>query len=212
MTTIYLVRHCECAANVDRCLSGLVDYPVTDKGKGQLEALAQRFRDVKLDTVYTSPLSRTRATAAAIARYNGAPVSVDERFIEFNFGSLDGIRVKDLPDEYKRLWLDEAHAFYAPEGDRITEFGPRVWQALLALAEENKGKTVAVATHGNVLRAISLRLQHMAEDRLGEVEWSGNTSVHQVRFDDNGNWEYLLKNDTSHVPEAFAGPLERRRK
>lgn len=208
MTTIYLVRHCECAANVERRLSGIVDYPITDKGRGQLDGLAARFATVNLDAVYTSPLARTRATAAAIARYNGAPVSVDERFIEFNFGSLDGIRVKDLADQWKRLWLDEPYAFYAPDGDRITEFGPRVWQAFLALAQENKGKTVAVATHGNVLRAISLRLQHMAEDRLGEVEWSGNTAVHQIHIED-GKWEYLLKNDTSHVPTEFAGPLER---
>ncbi len=209
MTTIYLVRHCECTANVERRLSGIVDYPITDKGKGQLDGLAQRFRDVKLDAVYTSPLSRTRATAEAIARYNGAPVSVDARFIEFDFGSIDGEHVKELPAELKHLWLDEAHAFYAPDGDRICDFGPRVWQALLALADENKGKTVAVATHGNVIRSISLRLQHMAEDRLGEIEWSGNTAVHQIRFDDDKNWEYLLKNDATHVPEEFAGPLER---
>ncbi len=209
MTDIYLVRHCECTANVERRLSGIVDYPITDKGKGQLDGLAQRFRDVKLDAVYTSPLSRTRATAAAIARYNGAPISVDARFIEFDFGVIDGIRVREQSVEGRRLWLDEPHRFYAEGGDRMEEFGPRVWQALLVLAEENKGKTVAVATHGNVLRALSLRLQHMAEDRLQEVEWSGNTAVHQIRFDDNGNWEYLLKNDTSHVAEEFAGPLER---
>lgn len=209
MTEIYLVRHCECTANIDRRLSGRIDYPITEKGKGQLDGLAERFRNIKLDAVYTSPLSRTRATAAAIGRYNGAPVTVDERFIEFDFGQIDGVQMKDQAGEVKRLWLDDPHLFYAEGGDSMVEFGPRVWQALLALADENKGKTVAVATHGNVLRAISLRLQHMAEDQLREVEWSGNTAVHHVRFEDNGNWEYLLKNDTSHVPDAFAGPLER---
>jgi broad specificity phosphatase PhoE len=159
--------------------------------------------------VYASPLARTRATAAAIARYNGAPVSVDARFIEFNFAQYDGTRSKDLPDELKGQWFDRPHLLSVPDGDNMQEFGPRVFAALLALAQENKGKTVAVATHGNVLRAIGLRLQHMPEDRLIDVAWSGNTGVHLVRFDDNGNWEYLLKNDTSHVPLAFAGPLER---
>ncbi len=209
MTTIYLVRHCECTANIERRLSGIVDYPITDKGKGQLDGLAERFRSVALDAVHTSPLSRTRATAEAIARYNGAPVTVDERFIEFDFGSIDGEHVKDLPADLYHLWLDEAHAFYAPDGDRIPEFGPRVWQAFLALAQEYKGKTVAVATHGNVIRSIGLRLMHKAEEQLGEVPWSGNTGVHGIRFDEDGNWEYFLKNDTSHVAAEFAGPLER---
>ena len=212
MTNIYLVRHCECTANIDRRLSGLVDYPITDKGKGQLDGLARRFRDVPLDAVYTSPLSRTRATAEAIARYNGAPVLADERFIEFNFGIYDGTLAKEQPEQLKQQWFDRQHQ-YAPEGgDSMAEFGPRVWQALLALVEENKGKTIAVATHGNVLRAISLRLQYMAEDQLVSVEWSGNTAVHHVCFDENGNWEYLLKNDASHVSEEFAGPLERPKK
>ena len=209
MTTIYLVRHCECTANVERRLSGIVDYPVTDKGKGQLDGLAERFAKEKLDAVYTSPLSRTRATAEAIARYNGAPILVDERFIEFNFGSIDGVHVRDLPAQLKHLWLDEAHAFYAPDGDDIATFGPRVWASFLALAQENKGKTVAVATHGNVIRSIGRRLLYLPEDRLGEVPWSGNTGVHGIRIDEDGNWEYFLKNDASHVAEAFAGPLER---
>ena len=209
MTTIYLVRHCECTANVERRLSGIVDYPITEKGKGQLDGLAEWFRSVPLDAVYTSPLSRTRATAEAIARYNGVPVTVDERFIEFDFGSIDGVHVPDLPAELKRLWLDEAHAFYAPDGDRISEFGPRVWVNFLELAKENMGKTVAVATHGNVIRSIGLRLLHLAENRLGEVPWSGNTGVHQINFDEDGNWEYFLKNSVSHIPAEFAGPLER---
>ena len=209
MTEIYLVRHCECEANIHNFLAGTVDYAVTEKGKGQLDGLAERFRDIRLDAVYASPLARTRATAAAIARYNGAPVSVDARFIEFNFAQYDGTCSKDLPDQLKGQWFDRPHLLSVPDGDNMQEFGPRVFAALLALAQENKGKTVAVATHGNVLRAIGLRLQHMPEDRLIDVAWSGNTGVHLVRFDDNGNWEYLLKNDTSHVPLAFAGPLER---
>lgn len=209
MTEIYLVRHCECEANIHNFLAGTVDYAVTEKGKGQLDGLAERFRKIRLDAVFASPLARTRATAAAIARYNDAPVSDDARFIEFNFAQYDGTCSKDLPDGLKRQWFEQPHLLNIPDGDNMQEFGPRVFASLLALAQENTGKTVAVATHGNVLRAIGLRLQHMPEDRLIDVAWSGNTGVHHVRFDDNGNWEYLLKNDTSHVPLEFAGPLER---
>ena len=212
MTEIYLVRHCECEANINNFLAGTVDYAVTEKGKGQLDGLAERFRDIKLDAVYASPLARTRATAAAIARYNGAPVSVDARFIEFNFAQYDGTPSKALPSELKKQWFEQPHLLSIPDGDNMQEFGPRAFASLLALAQENKGKTVAVATHGNVLRAINLRLQGLPEDRLIDVEWSGNTAVYRIRFDDDGNWEYLLKNDASHVPDEFAGPLERGRR
>ena len=209
MTEIYLVRHCQCKANIHNCIAGVVDYPITERGQGQLDGLAKRFADVSLDAVYTSPLSRTRATAEAIARYNGAPVFEDARFIEFNFGALDGVQMPQQTGLFKTLWYEQPHLFYAPDGDRMEEFGERVWQSLLALAQENQGKRIAVATHGNVLRAICLRLYGWPPERLIDVPWSGNTAVHLVRFDENQKWEYLLKNDASHVPDEFAGPLER---
>lgn len=209
MTNIYLVRHCECEANIEQRLAGRTDFAVTEKGRGQLNGLAERFRHVKLDAVYTSPLSRTRATAEAIARYNGAPVSVDERFIEFNFGAIDGTKVVDQPKEIMRSWREVPHRFSVPDGDSMDVFSRRAWESLLALVKENEGKTIAVATHGNVLRVLARALRRLPEDQLVAVRWSGNTAVHQVQFMDSENWEYLLENDTSHVPQEFAGALER---
>ena len=49
MTRIILVRHCEAAGNLNRRFQGHTDAEVTENGKKQLELLALRMRNVKID-------------------------------------------------------------------------------------------------------------------------------------------------------------------
>ena len=56
MTTIYLVRHCEAMGNINRIFQGHTDEEISENGRMQLERLAERFRGIHLDAVYSSPL------------------------------------------------------------------------------------------------------------------------------------------------------------
>ena len=49
MTTIYLVRHAEAEGNVYRRCHGQYNALLTGKAYRQIEALARRFDDVKID-------------------------------------------------------------------------------------------------------------------------------------------------------------------
>ena len=50
--------------------------------------------------VIASPLLRTRETAGAFGR----PVEVDERWIELDYGELDGLPLRDVPADLWRAW------------------------------------------------------------------------------------------------------------
>ena len=79
MTTIYLVRHCEAYGNINRVFQGHIDSEISDNGRRQLERLTERFRDIPLDAVVSSPLKRAYLTAQAINGGRGLPVETDER-------------------------------------------------------------------------------------------------------------------------------------
>ena len=66
MTRIYIVRHAEAEGNLYRRIHGQYDSLVTPMGYQQIAALAERFRDIPVDAVYSSDLYRTRMTAKAI--------------------------------------------------------------------------------------------------------------------------------------------------
>ena len=57
MTKIYLIRHAEAEGNLYRRIHGQYDSLVTPRGYRQIEALAERFRDVKIDALYASDLA-----------------------------------------------------------------------------------------------------------------------------------------------------------
>ncbi|MGH3621758.1 MAG: histidine phosphatase family protein [Sciscionella sp.] len=88
---LYLVRHGETELSARRCYSGRRDVPLTEHGREQARLAGQRLRDAGLDAVYSSPLSRAMETAGAIADAAGVPLRVDERLIEVDYGSLEGM-------------------------------------------------------------------------------------------------------------------------
>ena len=90
MTRIILVRHCEAAGNLNRRFQGHTDAEVTENGKKQLELLALRMRNVKIDYLYSSPLKRAYATAEAINQFHHLPIYVEADLMEINGGYWEG--------------------------------------------------------------------------------------------------------------------------
>ena len=49
MTDLYIVRHCEAVGNRDRTFQGVSDCDITELGQKQLDHLAERFKDIKIE-------------------------------------------------------------------------------------------------------------------------------------------------------------------
>ena len=64
--TIYLVRHGETQGNLDDKAQGHLDVPLTETGRLQAKAVAERLNDIEFDAVYSSDLKRAFDTAKAI--------------------------------------------------------------------------------------------------------------------------------------------------
>src|SRR5437773_11437465 len=64
---LLLVRHGQSTWNADHRIQGQQDPPLSDRGVAQAEDLAERLAGHRLAGFYCSDLTRTRATASAIA-------------------------------------------------------------------------------------------------------------------------------------------------
>ena len=67
-----------------------------------------------------SPLARTMETAAAFGR----PVEVDDRWVELDYGTLDGQPVGDVPAEVWREWRRDPD-FVPGGGESLVALGRR---------------------------------------------------------------------------------------
>ena len=84
---IYIVRHGQTNLNVEGRYGGRIDTPLNKEGIAQAKKLKEKFKNIKLDIVITSPLIRTIQTANEITSKEKI---TDERIIERSNGDLEG--------------------------------------------------------------------------------------------------------------------------
>ena len=204
MTEIYLIRHCEAQGNVLRQLQGVTDALVSDLGKKQLEALSERFENVKLDAVYSSPLLRAYETACAVADNKGIEVTKVDGLIELDCGVLEAKPFAEIFAEGTELgdiWYNHPQHFEPENGEKMKDAYERIWETVLTLVKQNNGKTIAAASHGGVLRCLLCRLLYNDINKLSSVGWSDNTAVTLLRFDDEFNPTIVYHSDFSHLTD-----------
>lgn len=202
-TTIYLVRHAEAEGNVHEFFQGNIDTALTEKGAQQLQHLAERFRSIPLEAIYTSPYRRAVLTAEAVNRWHNLPLNPEYDLREINGGAWEGRRWADLPTAFPaeyEAWTQHMEDFCAPEGEAMTHVYRRMTETLARIERENRGKTIAVVSHGCALRNLLCAIEFGDCTRLLDVGWADNTAVSCVTQDAEHGWQLLFKNDSTHLP------------
>lgn len=107
---------------------------------------------------FTTPLTRTQATAAAIfaAGYPQAELEVEPRFVEQHLGEWQGIS----HEEFTARLTEPPHPFWPhsagerpPGGESLHDVIGRVGPALDGMAEQLPGQDVVIIAHGGSIRA-----------------------------------------------------------
>jgi broad specificity phosphatase PhoE len=143
---LVLVRHGRTAANAARKLQGHLDLPLDDVGMAQVADVASWLD--KPDRVISSPLVRARQTAEAF----GMPYEVDDRWIELDYGSLDGVPVADVDGEVWERWRVDP-TYEAGGGESFEAMEKRVLPAAEELLAESMEQTIVVTTHVTPIKA-----------------------------------------------------------
>src|SRR6218665_2283445 len=89
-THIVAIRHGETAWNVDTRIQGHLDIPLNDTGLSRAPQLARAPPPETKPATYTSDLQRAHATAQAVARATGAPLTAEPGLRERSFGRFQG--------------------------------------------------------------------------------------------------------------------------
>jgi len=151
VTIILLARHGQSDWNATRRWQGHADRPLTEKGREQARALAERLRHVELDAVYSSDLRRAADTAAAVSN----EVIELPALREVDVGSWSGLTRAEaeerFPDGVAR-WREGFPGW--DDGESYEELTRRVLAAVLEIARRHEGGRVLVVSHGGPIRAL----------------------------------------------------------
>lgn len=202
MTEIYVIRHVQAEGNLYRHMQGHWDGDVTPLGIRQRDALAERFRTVPVDAVYSSDLWRARFTASAVTKYHDLPVQTDRRLREINIGPWETEPFANItweqPEQLDSFMHDQEH-FYLAGAETYQQVQARALTALYEIAEQNPGRTVVVTTHGITIRCILTKLLGISLNDSETVPIFQNTGVAHLFYED-GQFRVDYLNDFSHLP------------
>jgi probable phosphoglycerate mutase len=186
VTTILLIRHGQTDA-IDRYIAGTADgTPLNAAGRLQVERLAGYLRNAPLAAVVSSPLTRALETAEPIARSHGVEIQPAAAFAEFEVGRWTGRRFQELDADPEWQQFNAIRSLVrAPGGELMIEVQHRAVSALLDLAGAFPDASVAVVSHGDVIRAAVMYFLGMPLDMVHRLEVAP-ASVSTVTLDRNG--------------------------
>ena len=205
MGRVYLVRHGETTSNRDQILQGpRIDASLSDRGERQARMVAAALAAVPIVALYSSPLTRARQTAEAVAGHHPREhlaVQVVPELYEMDYGDFAGHSYDDVRGEMEQV-LDAWRLGFVdqpfPGGEsallaqhRIRPFADR----LRALAT-----SVAVVAHGRINRVLLATLTGAGLQRLEEFP-QANAAITEVELDGDAA-RVIRLNDTEHLDLA----------
>lgn len=196
-TTIVLLRHGVTQSTERKlfCGSGGSDPGLTPTGVEQARRAASWLKRLGgVDAIVSSPLQRTRETAAVVANELGLDVDLEAGLAETAFGEWDGFSFADIMERWPTeldAWLAST-AVAPPGGEPFDEVAERVVAARDRILEAHPGKTVVAVSHVTPIKllvrlALEAPIQiiyklELAPASITTIQWwpDGTASVRNV--------------------------------
>ncbi len=203
-----LLRHGESEGNARGVIQGQDDYPLSDKGRQQVEALQQRWlqENRQFDRILTSPLARARETAEILAPAFQLQPAIDEVWMERDFGKISGQAVELIPaTEIQEPFLHP----YQPVGEigeSILQFYLRGGQALQSILQGPAGRYL-IAAHGGILNMVLfviLGITPMPNFLGPQFSFRNAAFATAIYHPENHRWRVLGIDDQRHWEDSEA--------
>lgn len=129
---------------------------LTEEGRGQAEAAAERLSDIRFKAIYSSPLERCYETADIIAgQHQGLRVKKLRAIGEVDYGRWTDRSMKVLSKT--KLW-STVQRFPSqvrfPEGETLRAVQARAVEAVEELVTRHPKQHICCATHADVIKLV----------------------------------------------------------
>lgn len=165
---IYLARHGRTNYNdLGLCNADpSIDVHLTDTGKSQAKALAEKLKSVDLDRIYVSELKRTLQTAEIVNQYHGVDILTDKRLNDGRSG-FEGKHFSEYDaalDSSTDKWTVRFN-----DGESIQDIRDRA-EKFLKDMESTGLDSVLIVTSAWIIQALLAILQNLTFEESWELD------------------------------------------
>ncbi|MBI4067921.1 class I tRNA ligase family protein [Candidatus Kaiserbacteria bacterium] len=170
----FIMRHGEAESNIQNIYSSDITAhnPLTERGKEQVRASAEKLRGATIDHIFCSPFERAHTTANIVRETLGLPESIltaDDRLGEVQYGEMTGSKRAGAEGELRDAPVTITKA--PKGGETLTDVKRRMGLLLREYEKNYAHKTILIVTHGGcawmmhaAARGLALDEEHTRKD------------------------------------------------
>jgi broad specificity phosphatase PhoE len=198
-----LLRHAESQGNIEKKHQGQSEFPLTELGQRQAQALAERWQaeGVSFARIYSSPLERARRTTEIINEALACPVEYDPQLAERHLGELTGLTHDVARNQVPPPPFLTPYEPYGNTGEGQWQLFLRAGQMLHKLITQPAGKYLVVSHRGflGMLMYAILGINPHANFQGPRFHFQ-NTGFARITYDPHTHqWRLWAFNDLSHL-------------
>ena len=160
--------------------SGWNDVDLSDLGLRQAVELKELVKDKKFDVVFCSDLKRA-VESAELGFEGSAPIIIDERLRECNYGKYNG-----KPSEIVEPMQERSVTDKFPEGESYEDVRIRITDFLDYIRDSYDGKNVAIIAHKAPQLALDVIIKNKTWEQAFAEDWRKRKAWQP-------GWEYILE-------------------
>lgn len=189
---ITFMRHGWSVADDEEVHEGRYDSPLTDKGRDQVRARAEAWKEqfVGFDLIISSTLSRALESARIVSSVMDVHVVEDPDWMEMDNGPLAGMSRKEALEKYPRPDFRNPFEPFWETGESDWEIYRRAVRGVESIIHRGSGRYLVVG-HGGILN-MALRMVAGVPpyaNRQGIIFAFGDTGyAHTAYFPETHQW------------------------
>ena len=196
------LRHGESVGNAQARWQGQSEYPLTERGRAQARALAERWKseDVRFDLAITSPLMRAKETTEIIASALNLKVEVDPIWLERDIGEMEGLTADEVRQRPQPPYITPYDSI-GGDGEGDWELFLRAGKALHALLRRRVGSYLIVS-HGGMLNQLMhaiVGVAHHADPSGVRFHFENTAFARVIYYPQRHRWAIDAVNDRAHL-------------
>jgi broad specificity phosphatase PhoE len=180
MSQVALIRPGATEYDEQGRVQGVLDLPLSERGRAEVAALAGALAGSELAAVYYGPGESLQHTAEAVGRAAGLrPRRLDD-LRNLDCGLWQGLQAEEIRRRNPKLfrqWLDDPLTVCPPEGETVEEALERLREALRPLLRRHRDEAFALVVAEPFARLVAGFLRRAPRPQLeddwptGRCEW-----------------------------------------
>jgi len=168
MAQLILVRHGQTDWDRQDRVQGALDIPLNSEGQKEAQKITEDLSKIKIDKIYSSPVSCSYATACEIAAPHKLKVKKIQELGELNHGVWQGLLIKDIKKRYRKqfsIWKSAPSSGKPPKGETMRAAYDRSVSAIQKIVDKHKDENICIVSHDIILSLIKCRIKSVDLDK-----------------------------------------------